>query len=460
MGVEIERKFLVRNESWRLGATPGVPIRQGYLSGAEDRASARVRREGERASLTVKGPGGLTRAEYEYVIPVAEAEEMLATLCGPVLGKQRHGLRHAGLDWTVDVFEGPLAGLVLAEVELSSADQPVEIPSWAGTEVTDDPAYRNIALAQRVAIPPRVEGLPMTAPPTFSLLPSFLGVSRRDQAGAFAVAGVPLDLGTTNRAGTRDGPRAIRAASRMLVDGAHPVSWREPSDMPIADLGDFAIALGDIPNTHKLIERQAGGIQHLLALGGEHGITLPLLRALSKRVGGPLGLVQFDAHPDTAPDNFGQIFGHGCFLFHAIEEGLVDPARCIQIGIRAPMQRDTWDWTLEHGVTILTAQQVHAMSPEAVAARAREVVGEGPTYLSFDIDALDPAFAPGTGTPEVGGLASWQVQAILRGLGGIDFRGMDVVEVSPAYDVSEITALAAAAVVWEYLALVSGPLER
>ena len=126
----------------------------------------------------------------------------------------------------------------------------------------------------------------------------------------------------------------------------------------------------------------------------------------------------------------------------------------IQVGIRSPVQREVWDWTVGHGVTVLTAQDVHAMGPDMVAQRIRTVVGETPTYLSFDVDALDPAFAPGTGTPEIGGLASWQVQAILRRLRGIRFAGMDVVEVSPAYDVAEITALAAATVAWEYLALV------
>jgi agmatinase len=125
----------------------------------------------------------------------------------------------------------------------------------------------------------------------------------------------------------------------------------------------------------------------------------------------------------------------------------------IQIGIRSPVQRTVWDWTKGRGVTVLTAQDVHACGPDAVAARVRQVIGGGPAYLSFDIDALDPAFAPGTGTPEIGGLASWQAQAIVRRLSGLDFRGMDVVEVAPAYDVSEITALAAATVAWEYLAL-------
>ena len=294
----------------------------------------------------------------------------------------------------------------------------------------------------------------MTGTPTFAMPPGFLGVRRSDPAAPFVVAGIPLDVGTTNRAGTRDGPRAIRVASRMLTDGDHPTFWVEPAAMDLADIGDFEIALGDIPASLDLIERQAAPIGHLLALGGEHGVTLPLLRALARRLGGPVALVHFDAHVDTWADNFGQVFGHGSVFYHAIREGLVDPLRMIQIGIRSPVQREVWDWTLGQGVRVLTAQDVHASSPAAVAALVRDTVGSQPAYLSFDIDALDPAFAPGTGTPEIGGLASWQAQAILRGLGGVRFQGMDIVEVAPAYDTAEITALAAATVVWEYLALV------
>jgi len=176
-----------------------------------------------------------------------------------------------------------------------------------------------------------------------------------------------------------------------------------------------------------------------------------------------LALVHFDAHVDTWPDNFGQRYAHGSVFFHAIEEGLVDPAHMVQLGIRSPVQREVWDWTVGQGVTILTAQQIHETGPEAIAAEIRRVIGAAPAYLSFDIDALDPAFAPGTGTPEIGGLATWQAQAILRRLGGpgrgigdgaIDFRGMDLVEVAPAYDTAEITALAGATLVWEYLALI------
>jgi agmatinase len=294
----------------------------------------------------------------------------------------------------------------------------------------------------------------MAGPPTFATPPGFLGLTRADPAAAFVVAGVPLDIGTTNRAGTRDGPAAIRRASRMLTDGAHPHSWVDPATMDLADIGDFAIALGDIPASLARIEAQASGLAHLLCLGGEHGITLPLLRALARRRGAPLALVHFDAHVDTWPENFGQDYAHGSVFWHAIREGLVDPRRMVQLGIRSPVQREVWDWTLAQGVTILTAQDIHAAGPAAAAARVRAVVGTAPAYLSFDIDALDPAFAPGTGTPEVGGLATWQAQAILRALAGLSFAGMDVVEVAPAYDTAEITALAAATMAWEYLALV------
>jgi agmatinase len=296
----------------------------------------------------------------------------------------------------------------------------------------------------------------MTGIPTFATPGGFLGIARRDRDAKYAIAGVPLDIGTSNRAGARDGAVAIRRASRMLVDGAHPHFWVEPANFDIADIGDLDIALGDLAGSLALIERQAAELGHLIALGGEHGVTLALLRALRRRRGGPVGLVHFDAHVDTWQNSFGQPFGHGSVFFHAIEEGLIDPARTIQIGIRSPVQREVWDWTIGKGVTILSAQDVHASTPDAAAARIREVVGDEAAYLSFDIDALDPAFAPGTGTPEIGGLASWQAQAILRRLRGISFVGMDVVEVAPAYDVSEITALAAATVVWEYLALLGG----
>jgi agmatinase len=238
----------------------------------------------------------------------------------------------------------------------------------------------------------------------------------------------------------------------MLVDGAHPQHWVDATALPLADIGDFAIALGDLPGSLTLIEEQAHNVEHLVALGGDHSITLPLLRALAKRRGPP-ALIHFDAHVDTWPDSFGQTYGHGSVFYHAIEEGLLDPHRMVQIGIRSPVPRQVHDWTLARGVVNITAQEVHETDPAAIAGRIRELVGDAPVYLSLDIDVLDPAFAPATGTPEIGGLASWQVQAILRRMNGLRFVGMDLVEVAPAYDVAEITALAAATLVWEYICL-------
>jgi agmatinase len=290
--------------------------------------------------------------------------------------------------------------------------------------------------------------------PTFATPPAFFGRAERSPEAAVCVAGIPYDIGTSNRPGARFGPHAIRHASRMLLDGDHPAWWVDPGKLMLADIGDFRIALGDVSASMRLIERQAMGIAHLIALGGDHSVTLPLLRALASRLG-PIALIHFDAHVDTWPDSFGQTYGHGSPFFHAINEKLIDPRRTVQIGIRSPVQRKIHEWTINKGVTILDAMTVHEEGPADIAARVREVVGAGPTYLSFDIDALDPAFAPGTGTPEIGGLASWQAQSILRKLGSVDFVGMDVVEVAPAYDIAEVTALAAATVVWEYLALLA-----
>ena len=291
--------------------------------------------------------------------------------------------------------------------------------------------------------------------PTFALPPGFLGQASRDAAAArFVIAGIPFDLGTTNRAGAREGPAAVRRASRMLADGANPAGWVDPAALAVADIGDFRIALGDIARSLALIEEQAAGIGHLVAIGGDHTVTLALLRTLSRRCG-PLGLLQFDAHMDTWPDNFGQTLAHGSPFFHAIEDGLVDPARMVQVGIRSPIAKEIHDWTVSRGVTVVTAEQAHESGPRAVAETIRKVLGQGPCYLTFDIDAIDPGQAPGTGTPEIGGLFTWQVMSILRRLDGLGFLGMDVVEVAPAYDHAEITALAAATIVWQYLSLVA-----
>jgi agmatinase len=287
---------------------------------------------------------------------------------------------------------------------------------------------------------------------TFAIPPTFLGIDRVDPASPICIAGIPFDLGTTNRVGARFGPSAIRQASRMLVDGDHPLHWVSPAGPSLADIGNFTIALGDIAKSLTEIEEQASHVKHLVALGGDHGITLPLLRALRKKQDPP-ALIHFDAHVDTWPENFGQAYAHGSVFYHAILERLIEPHRMVQVGIRSPVGRQVHDWTVAQGVKMLTAQDVHEQGPGTIAGQIRQVIGDAPVYLSFDIDALDPGFAPGTGTPEIGGLASWQVQAIMRQLRGLQFIGMDLVEVCPAYDVAEITALAGATIAWEYLCL-------
>src|SRR5437763_9854924 len=221
----------------------------------------------------------------------------------------------------------------------------------------------------------------MSDTPTFAVRPSFLGIERSDPAAAICVAGLPSDLGTSNRPGARFGPTAIRQASRMLVDGDHPIAGTAPADSDIADIGDFRIVHGDIQGTLQTIEAQAKPLNHLVALGGDHTITLALLRALAARTG-PLALVHFDAHVDTWPDSFGQRFGHGSPFYHAIEEKLIDPRRAVQVGIRSPMDKDVHNCTRGKGVSILFAETVHLLGPQAFAEPIRGVVREAPTYAS------------------------------------------------------------------------------
>jgi agmatinase len=272
---------------------------------------------------------------------------------------------------------------------------------------------------------------------------------------------VPLDIATTNRAGARDGPAAVRRASRM-AGGTYPDLWPDLYDLDFADVGNFGVLLGHVDDSLALIEAQALEHDHLIAVGGDHLVTLPLLRAAVKKHGGrPLGLVHFDAHVDTWAENYTVSVTHGTNFRIAIMEGLVDPKRMVQIGIRCRVEPEVWQWTLDQGVTIITAEDVHLGNPVEIAARVRDVVGlEEKTYLTFDIDCLDPSCAPGTGTPETGGLLAWQARAILTRLGGINFIGMDMVEVAPAYDVGEITALNGASMMAFYMGLLAGAKDR
>jgi len=273
----------------------------------------------------------------------------------------------------------------------------------------------------------------------------------KDVAGYdLAVTGIPFDQAVTHRPGARFGPRAIREAS-CLQPYDPPYGWGfDPlSELAIADAGDMAFDYADTRSVPAAIQAHIGGLLDqgvgTVALGGDHFVTLPILRAYAQRHG-PLALIQFDAHSDTWPDDNPDRIDHGTFLYKAIREGVVDPAATVSVGIRTE-NPDTL------GVTILDAASIHRDGIEATLDRIRQVIGARPVYLTFDIDALDPAFAPGTGTPVWGGLASWQAAALLRGLAGIKLLGGDVVEVSPPYDTTGATAIAAAHVATELICL-------
>jgi agmatinase len=270
----------------------------------------------------------------------------------------------------------------------------------------------------------------------------------RDLAGVdVAVLGVPYDLGTTNRPGARFGPRGVRQASAQMAWGPqHPWDFDARDRLSIVDYGDVAFDVGYVDDMMREVEAAAGAIigagASVLALGGDHYVSLPLLRAHARRHG-KLALVHFDAHSDTWRD---ELYNHGTMFFHAMNEGLIDPARSVQTGIRTHNPES-------HGFTILDPAAVARLGADGVAAEIRRVVGDAKAYLSFDIDCLDPAFAPGTGTPVCGGLSTYQALDILARLDGIAFVGMDLVEVAPAYDVAEITALAGASLALQYLSL-------
>jgi len=274
----------------------------------------------------------------------------------------------------------------------------------------------------------------------------------RDLTGIdVAVSGIPLDLATTYRPGARLGPQAIRAASVQLAE-LKPFPWGfDPfEDLAVVDYGDCWFDAHNPLTIRDSIVEHARGILHsgaaMLTFGGDHYVTWPLLIAHAERHGAPLSLIHFDAHCDTWPDDNRDSLNHGTMFYKAVKDGLIDPARSVQVGIR------TWndDWL---GMQVLTAPWVHESGVAATVARIRETVGDRPTYLTFDIDCLDPAFAPGTGTPVPGGLSSTQALAIVRALGDLNLIGMDVVEVAPAYDQSEVTALAAAHLACDFLCL-------
>ncbi|MBN8892739.1 MAG: agmatinase [Rhodospirillales bacterium 70-18] len=269
-----------------------------------------------------------------------------------------------------------------------------------------------------------------------------------------ALIGVPMDLAVTNRSGSRLGPRAVRAVERIgPYNHAQRVS--PAAELRVADVGDVPFrSRYSLPDSIQDIEDfytkvQAAGVLPL-SVGGDHSISYPILRALGRHR--PVGLVHIDAHCDTSGEMEGSRFHHGGPFRQAVLDGVLDPERTIQIGIRGAAEM-LYEFSYASGMTVIHAEEVDAMGLEAVIARARAVVGGGPFYLSFDVDSIDPAFAPGTGTPEVGGLTPREVLAIMRGLRGLPLIGGDVVEVAPQYDATTVTAQVGAQMLFELFCL-------
>ena len=274
-----------------------------------------------------------------------------------------------------------------------------------------------------------------------------------------AIVGIPFDTGGTYRVGARFGPEHIRSASALMRP------YHSGSDVPIFELlsvvdhGDLPVVPGYVEESQRRIA--AGLLEVLRAgvvpidLGGDHSIALPELRAVAE-VHGKVGLIQLDSHSDTSEEYFGLPHTHGTPIYHAVKEGLIEPSRSIQVGLRGPVYSEK-DHQIprEMGMEVITAVEAHDLGMAAVADRVVRRVGEGKVFFSFDIDFIDPAYAPATGTPEIGGFTTWEAQSLLRRLVGIDYVGFDVVEVIPAYDVADNTSFVAANIVYEFLALLA-----
>jgi guanidinopropionase len=296
---------------------------------------------------------------------------------------------------------------------------------------------------------------------TFMRLPLF-----RDPAEVeIGMVGVPWDGGTTNRPGARHGPRQMRDLSTMMRR-IHHVTGVAPYELAkCGDLGDAPVNPASVDDSLERIEKHFAKIHSAgtvpLSAGGDHLITLPIMRAIAKGQA-PLGMVHFDAHSDTWDTYFGGYkYTHGTPFRRAVEEGLLDPKRVVQIGIRGSLyKRDDNAWALEQGMRVITIEEYFDLGVEKVIAEARRVVGMDPTYVSFDVDGLDPAYAPGTGTPEIGGYTPHEAQRMLRGLRGLNIVGGDVVEVSPPFDQSGNTALVGVTMMWEILCLLAESVAR
>ena len=299
---------------------------------------------------------------------------------------------------------------------------------------------------------------PMSGP-RYMHIPTFMRTPQISDASQFDIAfvGVPYDGAVTNRPGARHGPREVRNASSMMRT-IHPTTRVNPYELyRVGDGGDVPFTrLYEPEAAHQDIERFISGFEKEgvlpLAVGGDHSVTLPVLRALVSDE--PVGLIHIDAHTDTWDEFMGSRYSHGAPFRRAVEERLIDPRRTIQIGIRGAQEStEGWDYSASVGMRVVFMDEVTRVGVEAVGQEALRIVGNGPTYLSFDIDSIDPAFAPGTGTPEIGGLTSVEALTLLRSLRGVHLMGADVVEVAPPFDPTGGTSLIAATVLYELLCL-------
>jgi agmatinase len=324
----------------------------------------------------------------------------------------------------------------------------------AGAGKIHDPAFRKVA--EKIIDPKGTRVAPYAGVPTFLAAPLRQIDWAKPDFGDLqaAIIGMPMDLGVTNRNGSRFGPRALRTIERIGPYN-HVLKCAPAFDLRIADIGDVPFrSRFHLDMSHEDIERTVAAIVDAgvapLSVGGDHSITLPILRAVGRKR--PVGLIHIDAHCDTSGPFDHAKFHHGGPFRHAVLEGVLDPARTIQIGIRGSAEY-LWEFSYDSGMRVIHAEEIEGMGIAAVIKAARDVAGDGPTYVSFDIDSLDPAFAPGTGTPEVGGLTTREAQAILRGLKGLNLVGGDVVEVAPQYDATTATALAGAQMLFEIASL-------
>ncbi len=297
--------------------------------------------------------------------------------------------------------------------------------------------------------------------PRFCNMGTFMRMTKVDSAKGldFAIAGAPFDTASSFRSGSRFGPNAIRNISAMMKPNNVILQVNIMENLKGGDVGDFNVTPGYIHPTYDAIEAGVAGILEENAvpiiLGGDHSITLAELRAAAKKYG-PVALVHFDSHSDLCDEVFGQKYNHGTPFRRAIEEGLIDPAHSVQIGMRGSLyDPNEHKMAADLGMLLIPAHKVREMGFEALVKTAMERVGDKPVFLTFDIDFVDPAYAPGTGTPEVGGFTSYEALSLVRAIKDMNFVGFDIVEVLPAYDSGEITAYLAANIVFEYLSILA-----